>query len=511
MLFNIKLLIHEIKNYKEILIIGDGIRAQALKKFLESIGLSVKELLNFEEVDNIPSGFLNNLKLEESIFLYEKDYIPEPNPIYFMGKHIVIEKDFKKTKELLRKEEHIIFLEIDNSIMTLLQRQLTPRKPSEFCFEVNISDHCNLNCRMCTHFSPISKKEFYNLEQYKKDITRLGVLFDHCLEHIILMGGEPLLNENLDEYIKATRINFPKCNITVHSNGILLQKAESLSFGNLWEICKKYDIGVNYTIYPLKIDYVKIEETAKKYGVRTFGFVEASNINITRDKMLSREPLSLESFADPEDYIICYRLNMCTNLRNGKIYSCPTTAYINKVNEKYGVEFKISDYDYIDIYKAKNSEEICSFVSHKIPFCRYCKQTVNAYDIPWQRSKKEINEWICSDQEVDFCSALDKLKKSQISKSLFVFGESHLSTSFVIYNGLIINGFLDNDKCKQGKIIFGVKVYPVDYILRNPSNYVLIVSNHFYQMKNQLLGLNFPEDRIIDGRLLFKTNKLELF
>lgn len=511
MLYKIKTLLNKIQDYKTIYIIGNGIRAKALRKFLESVKIPVKGLLNFESLNQLPSFFIENLVVDETIFIFEQDYKSNASTTYFMGKYLRVENDYCNTKNLLKNfNYHLNIVEVNNSIMNLVQRQLTPQAPNELIIQVNISDHCNLNCKMCTHFSPISQKEFYSFEQYKKDIAKLGELFDHNIGHVILMGGEPLLNPQLEEYIKETRSSFPKCHISVHTNGILLPNAENLKSGNLWLTCKEYDVGVTYTIYPLKIDYKKIEETAKKYGVRTFSFVEAANINEKRDKMLSREPLSTTYSADPEDYIMCYRLNTCTNLRDGKIFSCPTVAYINKINDKFGLDFKISESDFIDIYKVQTPDEICNFISHRIPFCRNCQQKINTYEIPWQRSKQKKDEWICDDKEINFEYHFEKLKKSQEADSLIVFGESELSISFVVYNGLKITCFVDNDKCKQGKISYGVKIFPVEYILSKPNSYILIISNHFYQMKKQVIEMNISEDKIIDGRVLFKSKKLDL-
>ncbi len=513
MLYEIKMLLHEVLKYQTVYIVGNGFRGKDLKKYLESVGIVVKDLLNFENsTSQISNIFFDSLEIEKTIFIFEQDYEQPNNPTYFFGKYLNIERDYCNTKKILRNSGYNLnFIEVNNSIMNLVQRQLTPVTPNKFGFEVNISDHCNLNCKMCTHFSPISQKEFYSLDQYKKDIERLGVLFNHDIGYMILMGGEPLLNPQLDGFIKVARTTFPKCNISVHSNGILLQNAENLKWeeGNLWQICKEYNVGITYTIYTLKINYAKIEATAKKFGVRTFSFVEAGNMKEKRDKMLSREPLSQNYNADPEDYIMCYRLNTCTNLRDGKIFSCPTVAYINKINDKFGMNFKVTEKDYIDIYNVQSPDEICNFISQRIPFCKNCQQKINTYEIPWQRSKKDITEWICDDNEIDFDYHFDKLKKSQKSNSLIVFGESKISTSFVIYNGLRINGFVDNDKCKQGKIISGVRVFPVEYILSCPNSYILIVSSHYYQMKAQLLEMNISENRIIDGRVLFKTRKLD--
>ena len=37
--------------------------------------------------------------------------------------------------------------------------------------EVHLADHCNLNCRSCDHYSPLSKECFPNFEKVEKDLA----------------------------------------------------------------------------------------------------------------------------------------------------------------------------------------------------------------------------------------------------------------------------------------------------------------------------------------------------
>ena len=398
MLEKLKRVICEVKPYDNVYILGDGVRANCLKKYIDTVLKKDCILINLEN-QNIESFNFDNLKINPitSCFLYEKDYESCENTREFWCRVLHIEKDFFLTKELLRpyiKKFSIKYLELDNNVMDLIQRKLEPQKPEDFFIEVNIADHCNLNCQMCTHYSPISKKSFYDLEQYKKDVSRLADLFDRKLRTFDLMGGEPLLNKDLDKYIIHTRKEFPNSEIFVHSNGILLLKSEKNESGNFWQICKDYNVKLYYTKYPINVDYDAIEQKAKEYGVPIIGFVEASDKNIEVTKVSSREPLNIHGNMPLEEFIICYRLNLCTNLRDGKIYPCPTVAYISKINERFNLNFKTSDQDYIDIYKAKSPEEICEFVSNRIPFCSYCEYTKATHGIPWQRSKRQAEEWI---------------------------------------------------------------------------------------------------------------------
>jgi uncharacterized radical SAM superfamily Fe-S cluster-containing enzyme len=78
--------------------------------------------------------------------------------------------------------------------------------------EVNLADHCNLNCQMCDHFSPLAKPTFLDLETFRRDMKRLAELTDGYIDIMKLQGGEPLLNDQAIEFIKITRELFPESN-----------------------------------------------------------------------------------------------------------------------------------------------------------------------------------------------------------------------------------------------------------------------------------------------------------
>ncbi len=40
--------------------------------------------------------------------------------------------------------------------------------------EIHLVEHCNLNCKYCSHFSSIAEKKFYDVNKYEKDMARLA-------------------------------------------------------------------------------------------------------------------------------------------------------------------------------------------------------------------------------------------------------------------------------------------------------------------------------------------------
>lgn len=118
-------------------------------------------------------------------------------------------------------------------------------KPRFDYIEYHVADHCNLKCKGCGHLSNVAKPAFGNLGQFRKDLIRLKELF-WGIERIRLMGGEPLLNPELPEFIASAREAFPDTNIRVVSNGLLIPRADD----RLLRTMRDCDAGFDVSQYP---------------------------------------------------------------------------------------------------------------------------------------------------------------------------------------------------------------------------------------------------------------------
>lgn len=261
-------------------------------------------------------------------------------------------------------------------------------QPRKFLkFEVHIVDHCNLNCRGCGHFSPISSPVYLDLDQYKKDLLRIHKLFGINVRLINLMGGEPLLHSRLTDFFFITRKIFPDTNISLITNGLLLPNMSN----SFWEAIEENDIQIEVTRYPIKFDYSFISELAKTKHAR-FCFFGSTKYTA---RTFNRLPLDLAGTQDEVlSYIMCYMANDCIALKNGKLYPCPVAAYAYKISHIHDIKFTNLNRDFIDIYAAESAEQIMEFLSRPIPFCRYCNVKKRTGGHPWRPSNKDISEWL---------------------------------------------------------------------------------------------------------------------
>jgi hypothetical protein len=160
---------------------------------------------------------------------------------------------------------------------------------------------------------------------------------------------------------------------------------------SFWENCKKNDIEIKITKYPINLDFATMEKTAKKYEVK-FSYYQDTDKVIKWTNIL---PLDINGRQDIADaFRLCFLSNRCMQLYNGKLYTCARPFSIKNFNNYFNTNLRESEADSIDIYKAKNIDEIFDFLRKPIPFCKYCNWRELVAHTPWHRSKKEISEWV---------------------------------------------------------------------------------------------------------------------
>lgn len=276
-----------------------------------------------------------------------------------------------------------------------IAEQIAPRNKDEMTFEISLADHCNLSCQMCDHFSQLSEEWFVDLEQLKKDMRQMGEIFAHEIGAITLLGGEPTLHPDLLEIIQYTRGQFPHTELIVLTNGVLLTKLENSSSGNLWEVLKEYDVHVTVTVYPVKLDYVAIEEKAKEYGI---ALKMSSDIHATeatkQTKISDKHTMDLNGTVPKSHCVHCLYFNKFNVLKDGRYYMCPVQAHINIFNKRFDTNLQYMEGDYLDIYQVKDWHEFAEFGSRWVPFCRFCDQKNWGHASEWKTSNKSIEEYV---------------------------------------------------------------------------------------------------------------------
>lgn len=260
-------------------------------------------------------------------------------------------------------------------------------KPTLDYLELWVSESCNLNCRGCGYFCNLMEVDkFPSLEQFKKDIRRLSFFFDNIVT-IRLMGGEPLLNPELEEYILETRSIFPEADVHIVTNGLLLKQMPR-------QLCE----CIRYNRVQIDISYYPVLENSQ-IELRKWLYEHRLNFQFTGKINSFYKKLRLEKKSDPVTENARCPEKTCHFMYNGKIAHCGMQLSVERLSEKYGLD--ISSEDIHDLYKTDLTPwELCMKLESEVDLCAYCSKEVY---FPWSVAGREdisMEDWIVQDSDL---------------------------------------------------------------------------------------------------------------
>ena len=274
-----------------------------------------------------------------------------------------------------------------NEIYRRIIAKRVPRK--DLRFVVCITEHCNLNCARCDHFSPLSKEWYMDVNDFERDMKRMAEIFwAGGVSVIDIEGGEPLLHKEIVRFMNIARHYFPanETIIKVYTNGLLLQQMGD----EFWRECVDSNIIIRVTKYPISFDYDKLKKDVVGHGVE-FEFANDEYV----DKVMIQQNLDIEGKQDKYDsFHNCYMANgNCAELRLGKFYQCNIIANLHIFNEYFNQDLKVEKSDYIDIYSHVTRDDFFEYLCAPAPACRFCKTKEWRDGNMWSVSQKTIDEW----------------------------------------------------------------------------------------------------------------------
>lgn len=267
-----------------------------------------------------------------------------------------------------------------------LYRKRLKAKEKPLMFEVHLAEHCNLNCKGCSHFSPLAREEFADPEECGRDMARLGELLGDQVSVIHLLGGEPLLHPRICEFLPAAARCFPKARVELLTNGLLLPAMPE----SFWDACRENRVIIRVTKYPVSAPYGQMEAmaAARHVGFRYF------NSNLSKDTF-RKDQYDLRGLRPAYgNYLKCGLAGHCCQLARGRVYVCAQSAYIRHLADYFNLNLKTVRRDSIDIYKAKARDDILRFIRRPVPFCRYCDLSERTSNVKWAVSRRDLGEWM---------------------------------------------------------------------------------------------------------------------
>ena len=251
-----------------------------------------------------------------------------------------------------------------------------------FEFEIPLTAHCNLNCKMCTAYSPLARKSYLTKEIFLADMQRIYEIFGSDLVWVRLVGGEPLLHKDIIYFLIGARKIFPRSMISITTNGILLNAMDEVFF----EVCKNNNIIILVSPYPV-VNADKIISSMRSKNIICFKTVKKFTSRFTG--------LDLEGKQDPVEAFARCKLK-CNFLLDGRICKCYKPLLIKHFNDYFHKQLHVSAHDTICIHE-HSRDEILVFLNNPISFCRYCDNSKFLYS-DWAHSKLSMSEWVSTSE-----------------------------------------------------------------------------------------------------------------
>ena len=261
--------------------------------------------------------------------------------------------------------------------------------------EFYITNHCNMNCKYCNRFNNYNFKGHYSWDEYKDTYKRWA---EHIkFKSIGILGGEPLMHPDIENWLTGIRSLWPTSNIRITSNGTLLGKNK-----NLYKLARDLDIKIvvsvhNFndmdssvqsldTFYP---DNFTVEQNMLDKVFFARQAVDESNVKVIINKFNSMHQstvinqngiLRLHNSAPELAHKTC-DMKSCHTIVNGKIYKCAIPIVLSEFNKQHAIELDQIDKNILDNTGGYTIDDVnadpdkfLNYLKNPIPQCKFCPE-----------------------------------------------------------------------------------------------------------------------------------------
>jgi len=210
--------------------------------------------------------------------------------------------------------------------------------------ETMVTQACNLSCEGCTNYSDLSHKGFVSWSDTRKVLERWLNRVD--ILDFGIMGGEPLLHPNIEDWILGVRKIMPAAQIRFTTNGLLLEKKIHIvklleQIGNcvLKITVHTHDIVIERMIDKIKKDYDWTEVI--EFGIRRWKTSNNLRFQINRPTTFikpfvnSYQNMSPHNSNPIEAFDNCCQ-QTCPLLLGERILKCSSNGLLTETLERFG-------------------------------------------------------------------------------------------------------------------------------------------------------------------------------
>jgi len=251
--------------------------------------------------------------------------------------------------------------------------------------ETMITQVCNLSCQGCSNYSDLKHTGYVTWAQGRQDLQNW--LQRIHIEEFGIMGGEPMINPEWQEWLHGTRSLMPWARIRFTTNGLLVKDPEQL----VQLIQELGNITLKITVH---IDDDQLEQTVEQlfrasawqpiteFGINRWAGVNGTRLQINRPsqfiKTFQGDYTTMQPWrSNPEQAFAACIQKTCPLLYQGRIYKCSTSGLLSNLLDQVKCQDRSAWNPYTTSGIGVNStnQEIQQFIDnfgHSNTICGQC-------------------------------------------------------------------------------------------------------------------------------------------
>jgi organic radical activating enzyme len=262
--------------------------------------------------------------------------------------------------------------------------------------EFYITNVCNLTCQNCNRFNNYHFTGWQDWADYADIYAKWANIVD--IETPVILGGEPLLNPTILDWIQGTKALWPHRHWRITTNGTRLNHVRGLydcvRETQCWIELSLHDERQRNELTKIVRDFL-INPTVTELDFGT-QYLDPSGVKIviypqtdfTTSTVVKHKGLfNLHNSNPTKAHAIC-GMRECHHFIRGKLYKCGVVGILPDFATQHAFDLTESDKELMNSYQAltpvNNSAVIDDFfaqIKNPIPQCKFCPESYQTYKI----------------------------------------------------------------------------------------------------------------------------------
>lgn len=291
--------------------------------------------------------------------------------------------------------------------------------------EFYITNVCNLTCEGCNRFNNLKFKGWQDWDDYADVYTQWGEHVD--LDKIVILGGEPLLNPTLIQWIRGLRSIWGRYSGNRHGHipiQILTNGTRLGYYPDLYDVCSENSAWIGVSMHHdaykdelfenihkfFKGIRYKVYESSTGNAGTTGGHYsfESDNVKVGvyRQDTFTQNSLRINPVGDitlynnnPEiAHAACsFAQHKVYHFIKGKLYKCGPVALFPELDNQFKLDIPSEDQTLVHSYQPYTVDNIEQFknnffehIDAVLPQCKFCPEHFEFHELKFM-PKKAIN------------------------------------------------------------------------------------------------------------------------